>query len=62
MSCTRPASRLEEARKLARELFGVEGAVSELARTRTRTCSSTPGGALRAKIANAAFGEAELDL
>jgi len=58
-----PRLALEEARGLARELFAVEGAVSELGSHQDQNVliDGTPGRFVL-KIANAAFGEAELDL
>jgi len=58
-----PRFALEEARGLARELFAVEGAVSELGSHQDQNVliDGTPGRFVL-KIANAAFGEAELDL
>ena len=53
----------EEARELARELFAVEGAVSELGSHQDQNVLiAGPSGRFVLKIANAAFGEAELDL
>ena len=58
-----PRFALEEARELARELFAVEGAASELGSHQDQNVLiDGPSGRFVLKIANAAFGEAELDL
>ena len=58
-----PRFALEDARQLARERFGVEGAVSELGSHQDQNVLVDTGPArFVLKIANAAFGEAELDL
>ena len=58
-----PRFGLEEARELARELFAVEGAASELGSHQDQNVLiAGPSGRFVLKIANAAFGEAELDL
>ena len=58
-----PRFGLEEARELARERFGVDGAVSELGSHQDQNALiDGPSGRFVLKIANAAFGEAELDL
>ena len=58
-----PRFALEEARELARELFAVEGAASELGSHQDQNVLiAGPSGRFVLKIANAAFGEAELDL
>ena len=59
-----PRFALEEARELARERFGVEGAGqrARLAPGSERARSTRAAGRFVLKIANAAFGEAELDL
>ena len=58
-----PRFALEDARQLARERFGVEGAVSELGSHQDQNVLVDTGSArFVLKIANAAFGEAELDL
>ena len=63
MSCTPRASRSRTRAQLARERFGVEGAVSELGSHQDQNVLVDTGSArFVLKIANAAFGEAELDL
>jgi 4-aminobutyrate aminotransferase-like enzyme/Ser/Thr protein kinase RdoA (MazF antagonist) len=58
-----PRFALQDARQLARERFGVEGAVSELGSHQDQNVLVDTGSArFVLKIANAAFGEAELDL
>ena len=58
-----PRFGLDEARALARERFGVEGAASELGSHQDQNALiDGPAGRFVLKIANAAFGEAELDL
>src|SRR3954464_1162212 len=58
-----PRFALEEARGLARELFAVEGAVSELGSHQDQNVLiDGPSRRFVLKIANAAFGEAELGL
>ena len=58
-----PRFALEEARELARERFGVDGAASELGSHQDQNALiDGPSGRFVLKIANAAFGEAELDL
>ncbi len=58
-----PRFGLEEARELARERFGVEGVASELGSHQDQNALiDGPSGRFVLKIANAAFGEAELDL
>ena len=58
-----PRFALEDARQLARERFGVEGTVSELGSHQDQNVLVHTGSArFVLKIANAAFGEAELDL
>jgi 4-aminobutyrate aminotransferase-like enzyme/Ser/Thr protein kinase RdoA (MazF antagonist) len=57
-----PRFALEEVRELARERFGVEGAASELGSHQDQNALiDGPAGRFVLKIANAAFGEAELD-
>ena len=58
-----PRFELEDARGLARELFGIDGDVGELGSHQDQNVLVTaPSGRYVLKIANAAFGEAELDL
>ena len=58
-----PRFALEDARQVARERFGIEGAVSELGSHQDQNVLVDTGSArFVLKIANAAFGEAELDL
>jgi 4-aminobutyrate aminotransferase-like enzyme/Ser/Thr protein kinase RdoA (MazF antagonist) len=58
-----PRFGLEEARRVARERFGVEGTASELGSHQDQNALiDGPAGRFVLKIANAAFGEAELDL
>jgi 4-aminobutyrate aminotransferase-like enzyme/Ser/Thr protein kinase RdoA (MazF antagonist) len=58
-----PSFALEEVRELARERFGVEGAVTELGSHQDQNALiDGPSGRFVLKIANAAFGVAELDL
>ena len=58
-----PRFALDEARQLARERFGVDGAVSELGSHQDQNVLVDAGTARYVlKIANSAFGEAELDL
>ena len=58
-----PRFALAEARELARERFGVDGAVSELGSHQDQNVLvAGASGRFVLKIANAAFGEAELDL
>ena len=58
-----PRFELEAARGLARERFGVDGAVSELGSHQDQNALIDSGaGRYVLKIANAVFGEAELDL
>ena len=58
-----PRFGLEQAREVARERFGVDGAVSELGSHQDQNALiDGPTGRFVLKIANAAFGEAELDL
>ena len=58
-----PRFELEDARALAREHFGVDGEVSGLGSHQDQNVLiATTAGRFVLKIANAAFGEAELDL
>ncbi|MDX6599916.1 MAG: hypothetical protein QOE87_3803 [Gaiellales bacterium] len=58
-----PRFALEDARELARERFGVEGTVAELGSHQDQNVLVDSGtGRFVLKIANAAFGKAELDL
>jgi 4-aminobutyrate aminotransferase-like enzyme/Ser/Thr protein kinase RdoA (MazF antagonist) len=58
-----PRFGLEEARELARDRFGVDGAVSELGSHQDQNVLvDGASGRYVLKIANAAFGEGELDL
>ena len=58
-----PRFELEDARELAREHFGVDGEVSGLGSHQDQNVLiDDPSGRFVLKIANAAFGEAELDL
>jgi 4-aminobutyrate aminotransferase-like enzyme/Ser/Thr protein kinase RdoA (MazF antagonist) len=58
-----PRFALEEARVLARERFGVDGVAGELGSHQDQNVLiDGPSGRFVLKIANAAFGEAELDL
>ena len=58
-----PRFSLEQARELARERFGVDGEASELGSHQDQNALiDGPSGRFVLKIANAAFGEAELDL
>jgi len=58
-----PRFGLEDARGLARDLFGVDGEVGELGSHQDQNVLvSAPSGRFVLKIANAAFGEEELDL
>ena len=58
-----PRFALEEARELARDRFGVEGSVRELGSHQDQNVLvDTGAGRFVLKVANSAFGEAELDL
>jgi 4-aminobutyrate aminotransferase-like enzyme/Ser/Thr protein kinase RdoA (MazF antagonist) len=58
-----PRFALEDARELARDRFGVEGSVRELGSHQDQNVLIDTGeGRFVLKIANSAFGEAELDL
>jgi 4-aminobutyrate aminotransferase-like enzyme/Ser/Thr protein kinase RdoA (MazF antagonist) len=58
-----PRFGLDEARELARERFGVDGRASELGSHQDQNVLiDGPSGRFVLKIANAAFGEGELDL
>ncbi len=58
-----PRFSLEQARELAHERFGVDGEASELGSHQDQNALiDGPSGRFVLKIANAAFGEAELDL
>ena len=58
-----PRFALDDARQLARECFGVHGAVAELGSHQDQNALVDAGDArFVLKIANPAFGEAELDL
>ncbi len=58
-----PRFELDDARALSLELFGVDGEVSALGSHQDQNVLvTTPSGRYVLKIANAAFGEAELDL
>ena len=58
-----PRFALEDARELARDRFGVDGSASELGSHQDQNVLvDTGSGRFVLKIANAAFGEAELDL
>ena len=58
-----PRFALADARELARERFGVDGSASELGSHQDQNVLiATGSGRFVLKIANAAFGEAELDL